>query len=105
MGKKKSHHSNGMFHGLRRAIKTGAGAVVGVTGLAIAISPLLNTVQATLGPNPQTSSYQNLPGAIATTYGVSPSGLDLGRMLTTIAVPVLGGILFIIGLRAIVKRV
>jgi hypothetical protein len=105
MAKRHHYHRNGgMFTGLRRAIKTGAGAAVGLTGFAIAASPLIVTaLSAPPSQNPGTTVTQ-----IATTYGINPqnpSASNIQQLITTIALPIVGGLIFIAGMRAIVKRI
>lgn len=98
-----------MFAGLRKNVKRVAGVAVGLTGLAIAASPAIVAVNAATnsGTNLNTAALTNLPLSVAQAYGANPSAgtVDLGQLATKIIFPVLGGLIFILGLRAIVKRV
>lgn len=106
---RKNHSNGGMFGGLRRSIKTVAGAAVGVTGLFIAASPAITAVSGATGGGTSLGQTQlaNIGPSVAGAYGVNPQSgqVDLGKLITTIVFPVLGGILFIKGMRMIVKHV
>jgi hypothetical protein len=91
-----------MLQGLRKTIRPVAGAAVGLTGLSIAFLPVINAVQA------NQSQPLNIPTAIATTYGINPAAgggnIDWAKFLTTLIGPIVGGLIFIGGMRMIVKR-
>lgn len=98
-----------MLAGLRKNVKRIGGIAVGATGLFIAASPAIVSVNAATssGTNLSLQALSNAPLSVAQTYGVNPSAgtVDLGKLLTTILFPVIGGVVFIIGMRQVLKRV
>jgi hypothetical protein len=98
-----------MFGGLRKNVKKIAGAAVGLTGLFIAASPALTAVSATTSSGTQLTqqTITLVPQNVASAYGVNPQTgqVDFGRLISTIVFPVLGGIIFIKGIRMVLKHV